>query len=314
MESVHVQEVEGSTPLFQMGTRYNAFKKRAVAFTPPDKDRDVEPLLKALSHLPGIATVWSCAGHPEDGEMGYVCFVAAHAYREIWYRLMEAICSTGVHVSIAQLGPSTSAGFPLDQPYMAFQFYWGAATEEVKQLNIERLCEVIKTVQVTITDECSEVTEEEQVTVQDIMDTIQQFIDRGSHTIIEVGADEDTPTYAYSVGLYQHTRQEVFCSCLPTGISQPILDHLVLELLEDPELTELKDLQFMLGDGEQIRYSLKRVPLQQLTETYSHLIGNYFDIQPEDQAVVVFLPDGNNILPGEPGYNSDYKQLTSDWN
>lgn len=309
-----MHEVGGSVPLFQTGGRYNAFKERAVVFTPPDKDRDVEPLLKALNRLPGIATVWSCAGHPEDGEMGYVCFVAASAYREIWYRLMEAVCSTGVHVSVAQMEPSSKAGYPLDQPYMAFLFYWGAATEEVKQQSIEQLCEVIGSVPVTATEECSETSEEERDTMQGIVEKIQQNIERGGHTVIEVGADEDTPTYAYSVGLYQHTRQEVFCSCLPTGISQPILNHVAMELLEDPELTELKELPFLLGDGEQIRYSLKRVPLQQLTEAYSHLIGNYFDIQPEDQAVVIFLPDGNNILPGEPGYNSEYKQLTSDWN
>lgn len=53
---------------------YPGFDLNAPAIKAPIEP-GVKPLCEALNALPGVHTVWSCEGHPEDGSRPYATFI-----------------------------------------------------------------------------------------------------------------------------------------------------------------------------------------------------------------------------------------------
>lgn len=54
---------------------YSGFDLNSPAIKAPIEP-GVRPLCDALNALPGVHTLWSCQGHPEDGSRPYATFIA----------------------------------------------------------------------------------------------------------------------------------------------------------------------------------------------------------------------------------------------
>jgi len=78
---------------------YPGFDLNAPAIKAPIEP-GVKPLCDALNSLPGVHTLWSCEGHPEDGSRPYATFIGpAEAAFAISHTIGTDSQAAGLHFS-----------------------------------------------------------------------------------------------------------------------------------------------------------------------------------------------------------------------
>ncbi len=143
----------------------------------------------------------------------------------------------------------------------------------------------------------------------------QQLIDDGYWRGINVFGDAEKPPFSYSVGMHNTLGIELFISGIggntPCSIINNIGDYLKEHLDTPPEnINEHVCHAITLADKRQGRYRLKEVSLDTMLEKYMiQLKPHLGDKLPK--VYIIELPDKNNILPGEEGYDESFKQIIS---
>jgi hypothetical protein len=135
-------------------------------------------------------------------------------------------------------------------------------------------------------------------------------IARVGRTIVGVGAGEDTPAFAYTIGNHLH-RIARFRPC-------PLPELLVIGTYQGSFLNLLSRL--MIGrsaafeDGEQVqmlggRYPVRIIRANGTARTdYAIQAGRYFGTE-EFEVMQVLMPDLDGVFPGEPGCQSPFRDV-----
>lgn len=137
-------------------------------------------------------------------------------------------------------------------------------------------------------------------------------IENGGWTI--QGVYDAEPPFAYTIGLSQQSTYELIASGIDVRTLADLLNTLGEHLKSNPD-TKIEDIRpetlplFTINNGEQGRYRIVDVTSRQLFEDYMCQLDCYVEITPELTVLALILPDANNKLPGEEGYDENFVQL-----
>ena len=141
----------------------------------------------------------------------------------------------------------------------------------------------------------------------------EQLIKEGKWVVQCVGGDGKHPPFAYTVGMLHINGFELFAS----GISPTVLGgflNVVGEYLKDnpnilpDDLTESKLSLFDIGGGQKGRYRLVDASHTSIYSDYMYACKKHIgDKRPK--IYVLALPDKNNRLPDEEGYDESFIQI-----
>lgn len=137
-------------------------------------------------------------------------------------------------------------------------------------------------------------------------------IENGGWTI--QGVYDAEPPFAYTIGLSQQSTYELIASGIDVRTLADLLNTLGEHLKSNPD-TKVEDIHpealplFRINNGEQGRYRIEVVTSPKLFEDYMCQLDRYVEITPALTVLALILPDANNKLPGEEGYDESFVQL-----
>lgn len=122
--------------------------------------------------------------------------------------------------------------------------------------------------------------------------------------------DTQCVEFVYSIGLLEKYRFELLCgmSGIPILTINEIVSTTVDHLKEHGNLNTLPSNVGKLTSGENLRIRIDEMPIADVLHTHLLMVPNFQDVLPDDKVLIIRLPDANNILPGEEGYDTDFKQ------
>tara|TARA_B100000929_G_scaffold282666_1_gene262880 strand:+ start:1789 stop:2997 length:1209 start_codon:yes stop_codon:yes gene_type:complete len=142
---------------------------------------------------------------------------------------------------------------------------------------------------------------------------VKERLDNGEHQVIGVGADEDQPAFAYTIGGIPKINAELLIVAnIDLTALGSILNIAIEKMVEAGGFTEdLGDIGSIATTGESLRYRIRR---ELLSENVGDFLAKVPDFYPEydlDTPVyVIEMGDANNLLPGEEGYNESFIQYS----
>lgn len=149
-----------------------------------------------------------------------------------------------------------------------------------------------------------------------IKETTRERIDDGWWTTMCVmGSEaEDTPSFTYTIGLGVLCGYEVTLSGINNQTAGEMANQ-IGEYFRDNPNRDIENFDCSFGtlrDGTPLRYRIEQRPLQTAIDEYAHQTDTVYPGAEEMTMLIVVLPDENNLLPGEEGYDETFRQLTNE--
>ncbi len=142
--------------------------------------------------------------------------------------------------------------------------------------------------------------------IEDFHVSIDKIINEHGFAVVYVGGDEQTTPFGYTIGLCPDYGKEIVLeSSVPPNFCQDILNMLADELKNDGEVTGkcIGEHYRIRGTDAPVRFQITKVPLLEKWAERHLICHHFYRINPEHEAIVVFLGDDENRLPGEEGYS-----------
>lgn len=125
-------------------------------------------------------------------------------------------------------------------------------------------------------------------------------------TVMYVGAGDDEPAFAYTIGLVNLIGKELMVSGIPYKTAGIILNSVAQQLIDGVDINQL---DIMVTPKE---HRIVHVSLKQACEEMPLTIKHYCRVKEEDQLMVIVLADKNGLLPGDEGYDETFDQYYMD--
>lgn len=143
----------------------------------------------------------------------------------------------------------------------------------------------------------------------EMQERFQKYLDLCKRTIQEHGyivqgvyADEDTPSYTYTIGLVnKNTPDYIQFDMISDSLIAEVVES---ENLELDKIYESGCYYCILPNGDKVptRYMVKSIPVTRFEEYASGAFNPKIIDRPPCCARQIILADLNNLLPGEEGY------------
>lgn len=139
-----------------------------------------------------------------------------------------------------------------------------------------------------------------------IEETHRKNAERVGWSLTAVGSGSVDPTFTYTVGLTRKLGYELIVTNLPPDLSQPLLNEVCTALTENTlPIDEPFTTSSFTVNGEPAR--LKIVDIDFDSVTAKSVMARIDGIE-VTQIKQLWLSDGDNILPDEPGYDNTFVQ------
>lgn len=145
---------------------------------------------------------------------------------------------------------------------------------------------------------------------------IRERLANGEHQIVGVGSDGENPPFAYSIGGIDKIGAELLVVAnIDLGALGSILN-VAMDAFEKAgtHTQDIGQIGTLAKTGEALRYRILPRMLSENVGDFLRMVPDFYPEYPlETPVYVIELADGENLLPGEDGYNDDliqYSHLT----